>query len=350
MFQVEVRVDPVEQKVGEYLDALLDQDGKWDAWVKLELESNAGIVFRKVIAELSGHSPREVKRLINAALIVGRGTQAMLAEPNPTEELTTTEAVQVHLAEEILNRNHPIYDHILRTEPGQKMFYRWSQFIHDKSNISDGDDWFSVKEKTRDRKDTGEFQSSEPSWQEKIAADRLLKDILKACPFPSPDKLGRLKQTSMTSSGDDDLIKILESDYLDKPFSEMTSEDFKKITDLEFDGRNITDLRPLQRFTNLEDLDLDNTQVFNLSPLSKMEKLESLLLDNTNVNNLSPLSKLTNLNFITIVNTNIRDLAPLEDMDQLTLYLSDTLELRTAGNKLLIVNPNVEFFYENEDY
>lgn len=70
MFQVEVQVEPSEQQISNFLDEQLKDIPYWR---EPHLSEDERKIFRELIYKLAERNPREVKRLINSALIMGAG-------------------------------------------------------------------------------------------------------------------------------------------------------------------------------------------------------------------------------------------------------------------------------------
>lgn len=95
--------------------------------------------------------------------------------------------------------------------------------------------------------------------------------------------------------------------------------------DLDLDGSQISDLRPLASLTMLERLHLSSTQVSDIEPLANLAALQCLDLDDTQVSDLSPLANLTALSWLNLVATPVSDIGPLANLAALEhLYLAGT--------------------------
>ncbi len=70
MFQVEVQVEPSEQQISDFLDEQLKEISYWR---EPQLSKDERGIFRELIFKLAERNPREVKRLINSALMMGAG-------------------------------------------------------------------------------------------------------------------------------------------------------------------------------------------------------------------------------------------------------------------------------------
>lgn len=98
----------------------------------------------------------------------------------------------------------------------------------------------------------------------------------------------------------------------------------KKMKTLELGGNPIADVTPLTKLTALETLTLLSCQARDYSPLAKLKKLSTLYLDYSTIADLTPLSKLTKLKTLGLKRTAITDVTPLAKLTSLrTLYLSE---------------------------
>lgn len=98
----------------------------------------------------------------------------------------------------------------------------------------------------------------------------------------------------------------------------------KKMKTLELGGNPIADITPLTNMTALETLKLFNCQAQDYSPLAKLKKLSALYLEFSTISDLTPLSGLTKLKTLGLKGTAISDVTPLAKLTALrTLYLSE---------------------------
>jgi Leucine-rich repeat (LRR) protein len=97
------------------------------------------------------------------------------------------------------------------------------------------------------------------------------------------------------------------------------------IDQLEFRGKELTDLAPLSGLTALRTLYLSGTQVSDLAPLAGLSALQWLSLNGTQVSDLAPLAGLSALQWLFLDVTQVSDLAPLSGLSALQrLYLNST--------------------------
>ena len=83
-----------------------------------------------------------------------------------------------------------------------------------------------------------------------------------------------------------------------KPTGQLTKADLEKVTRLELENKEITDLTPLASLVNLDILLLGKNQITDLTPLVSLEKLTQLDVNDNQISDLSPLLNLTDLKFL----------------------------------------------------
>lgn len=74
MFQVEVHLEPSEQQISDYLNEQLEGISYWK---EPYLSAGEQELFRGLVLKFAGRNPREVKRLLNSALMTGAGAEMM---------------------------------------------------------------------------------------------------------------------------------------------------------------------------------------------------------------------------------------------------------------------------------
>ena len=82
MFQVEVKVGPSLKQIKEYTDYILDQN----EFLKKNLEEDEYDAVRQVVLSLGERNPREIKRLVNSALMEGMGANLISQEVDDGQE------------------------------------------------------------------------------------------------------------------------------------------------------------------------------------------------------------------------------------------------------------------------
>lgn len=140
----------------------------------------------------------------------------------------------------------------------------------------------------------------------------------------------------------DKLIREAVSLQLHKEPNDLTDEDFAKITKLSIKGKELSDIRLLEKFTNLQQLELiaidypknaipqwisimakfclfnlKNRFSINLSPLENLHNLKMLTINFTTISNNECLSNLVNLQWLDLNGTSVSDLKPFKNLTYL---------------------------------
>jgi Leucine-rich repeat (LRR) protein len=86
-----------------------------------------------------------------------------------------------------------------------------------------------------------------------------------------------------------------------KPTGELTNADLEKVTELDLYGRQLTDLKGLEKLTQLKVLWLQFNQLTEVpKELEKLTQLETLKLYNNKLTSVRGLEKLTQLRFLNL--------------------------------------------------
>jgi len=94
-----------------------------------------------------------------------------------------------------------------------------------------------------------------------------------------------------------------------------------KLTVLDLDDNEISDISALNALTNLTVLDLDGNKISNVSALSAMLSLTELDLHDNHISDITPLKNLVNLTVLDLSENHILDFSPITGfMDNLTEY------------------------------
>ena len=105
-------------------------------------------------------------------------------------------------------------------------------------------------------------------------------------------------------------------DFLKIPQASLT-----KLTKLELDDKEITDLTDLEHATQLTDLDLSYNQISDVTPFAHLTQLIYLDLSDNQISDISPLAQLTQLTELELDRNQISDISPLAQLTQLTELL-----------------------------
>ena len=194
---------------------------------------------------------------------------------------------------------------------------------------------------------------------------------------PSPDfkkdvaklikLLERIKLAEGKPSPDEEIIDLKIRNELNKPAGagKLTTVDFEKVTALELDDQQITNISTLAKLKQLEDLYLGNNKLTDVSALAglkylkglylqkneledvgalaNLEKLEELELEKNKLEDVSVLAKLKNLRWLNLRDNRIENVCALAQLNNLKkLYLSN--------NKLTDVSALASIMQINELY
>ena len=97
-----------------------------------------------------------------------------------------------------------------------------------------------------------------------------------------------------------------------------------KLTELELDDEEITDLTGLEHATGLTDLDLSDNQISDITSLAQLTQLTDLDLSDNQISDISPLAQLTQLIRLDLSENQISDITSLAQLTQLIrLWLWD---------------------------
>ena len=91
------------------------------------------------------------------------------------------------------------------------------------------------------------------------------------------------------------------------------------LTELFFEFKKISDIKPLASLTNLTRLGLSNTQSGDIKPLASLTNLTQLNLWGNQIGDIKPLASLTNLTHLSLIDNAIDDIKPLASLTNLTV-------------------------------
>ena len=343
MFQVEATVAPSDPQIDVFLDSILSKNPAW-----AEFEKSERKIFRTVIRQLSAGSPREVKRLVNSALMAGAGVRMSAFARRPgAEPVKPAQGTQVFLVRKILVPY--ALDSFIGRELGTEFFTAWSKVVRadDKPRsipVSD-DVIMQIKQHHEDQKrpehgsaglsTTEEAEEAlaellepyPPQYRELLInpsfafADLLLllgnESLVALMQLPYPKEAAKIGgiEADTTSAG---LIGEAIARALGIGIGQVTPTDCGRVTELDLSSaKEVTSLESLKGLTNLRRLILNNTQVADLRPLKGLTNLRRLYLNYTQVADLEPLKGLTNLLWLDLDFTQVADLKPLKGLESL---------------------------------
>lgn len=313
MFQVEVPLEPHESQIEIYVDQLVSDE----QWAKLGInnDNKEKEVFLKVIRELGDYSPRETKRLVNSALMQARGAQFIEHEKN---ELSPTQAVQIHLIEEVLRRKYPAQDRWLRLRRYQEFFLKWND----------------PEPLERILSEEGKLNEVEA----KLKKDTWLQELMRIPGFPSKNQLESIQVQEVNQ----DFMSLVEA-QTGMPWEELEKDGFKNVTELDLSGKNVEDWSGVSRFKYLEELNLWDSSFDQFEGLSKLDSLRKVDLDGTIISDVRVLEVLEGLEELHVWETAITDvsrIAKLKNLKVLSLPSKAMIE-----NDLLYNMPYLKELY-----
>ncbi|MDI9432527.1 MAG: P-loop NTPase fold protein [Planctomycetota bacterium] len=368
MFQVEVELAPSQQQVEAFFADQLAGIPYWKNNLKEEAHRD---LFRDVVLELAHRNPREVKRLLNSALMAGAGTEMMLAQDDAAPP-TFAQGLQDYFVRAILQKYYPSLADMTATDVGRQFFVDWSSLVAErqKEGKDTADDGISrhklwrttlthtlgsseaeervfTPEEEPQRKDRiVEQLRHKPQYADylRLTSDQLLAALMQI-PF-SAELAQRTRKLTATAvetvlpvgqvraSGtgrfipmpivpapaalkDRTIIREAMARSLGKSPSDLTDDDDQEVTDLYLSSSQVSDVTLLAALTNLQRLDLDGTQISGVTPLAALTNLQLLDLDGTRVSDVTPLAALTNLQWLDLRDTQVRDVTPLAALTNL---------------------------------
>ena len=130
----------------------------------------------------------------------------------------------------------------------------------------------------------------------------------------------------------------------------ITDVELEKLTDLNLDNSNITNLTGIEAAKNLENLSLNHNSISNLSPLSGLTSLKTLSLKENKITDISPLAGLTSLTLLNLedqqpsIKPNDKSFAsPLKDLTGSVVSINNSADVinstATPGNIQLLSLP-----------
>ena len=178
MFQVDVHLFRMQQAVDEFI---ADQLAAFDLYSS-ELRESQKSVFKQVFARYSGDSPREVKRVINAAMIAARGwTTFYMGEEE--QRLAFNEGLQRHFVR--LRLRELGREKMLSSNEGNAFLSQWSDVLGKSSSSRvlglpiEGADEIHSKDIPTEYQDIWSTFSDFRS----LLGDQLLGDLLSVCTY-----------------------------------------------------------------------------------------------------------------------------------------------------------------------
>jgi hypothetical protein len=97
-------------------------------------------------------------------------------------------------------------------------------------------------------------------------------------------------------------------------------------------GNQIDDISPVANLTNLRKLHLSANQIDDISPLANLTSLTELYLSGNRISDISPLANLKGLTYLYLSSNQIDDISPVVNLTSLT-------ELYLSGNRISDISP-----------
>ena len=122
----------------------------------------------------------------------------------------------------------------------------------------------------------------------------------------------------------------------------ITDVELEKLTDLNLDNSNITDLTGLEAAKNLQNLSLNHNSISNLRPLSGLTSLKTLSLNGNKITDPSPLSGLPSLKTLSLKENAIADITSItgtSSLPSLTRLHIEDQRITVKPNGKLFVSP-----------
>ena len=348
IFQVEIELEPGEKQIADFFDEQLKE---LTYWKEPHLSADQQELFRDLVLKFAGRNPREVKRILNSALMMGAGA-VMIRK----DGIKFDQGLQLYFVRKILGERYK-----MALEAGSKrgidFFVQWSKIVRagrGKGNkfplnvqISDA----VRKEISRIHQESAEISKSEgiensefveaflndakiakldlsfvPKEYLELLASVMVSELLHLL---ANEDLGRLMQIEYPVEAADVVGKTDDAaivhDAVQRWLKEYPSENYNNLTALDLSGTGIADLTLLREFSNLQTLSLYDTPVADIAPLISLTKLQGLNLSDTQVADIGPLASLTNLQWLRLADTKVADIGPLASLTNLqTLDVHDT--------------------------
>lgn len=278
MFQVEVSVAPSEPEVDQFLKAVLKDNEIWKS-----LSDDERSVFFPVFESLAQRSPREVKRLVNSALMAGIGIGMSARLLIEGVAATPAQGIQRVLLRKILHDRYQ-RETMLGSRSGDAFFVEWSKVLQGLGGVpgeasltaeiirqlkdSDNPDATLVSEGNEKPKKS-KMVSGVPDYLASLVDNSLNADFLTLLGDVNVTRLmwvdfsEQIAEAERASAPIQDEIIVDEAiaRQIGKQVNELTIQDREAITDLVLSGTDIVDLAPLQNLSSLQRLFLNGTQV-----------------------------------------------------------------------------------------
>ncbi len=348
MFQTEVTVGPSEEQVVDYLDYHLEHV---DYFQPPYLGKEEKELFRDLINNLADRNPREVKRLINSAVMSGAGVEMLKKAGDDHSDYSFKQGLQIFFIRRILEEDKYDMPRLLGSKRGSDFFGEWSKIVCENIKkdenfpltITVPKDYQQTLLKYRDIKEGTPDEVSEQMRKGRLAEyppdihesyhefikSRDYNDLL---PLLADKRLGPLMQIEFSAkvakitqeaekkTDDDVIIKNAIAEKFGKEPQDITDKDYDNVIVLGISGKKITDITFLKRCKSLRELDLGGTGISDISALAGLTNLTVLYLYNNPISDISALAGLTNLTVLFLNNNPISDIGPLAGLEKLEKF------------------------------
>ena len=158
-----------------------------------------------------------------------------------------------------------------------------------------------------------------------VATITLNAELCNACYINLRDKYSIIKPSSTTlKMYQEDLEKITELDLNGRGLTNLSGlSNFKKLKKLVLSNNKISDLSELTGLTNLEDLNISDNNITSLGKIKGLTKLKRLYANGNSIENISEISNLNNLTSISFTNCKVKkftsDLSNLNSLEEIKI-------------------------------
>ncbi|MHC4743669.1 MAG: KAP family P-loop NTPase fold protein, partial [Planctomycetota bacterium] len=135
MFQVEVKVGPSQKQIEDYTNHIFDRN----EFLRNNMEQAEYEAVKDVVLSLCERNPREIKRLVNSALMEGMGASLISQEVAKETKYSVAQGVQVFLIDAILQKRFPpSFKNFIGSGRDVEFFGEWSSIVrkHFSENLS----------------------------------------------------------------------------------------------------------------------------------------------------------------------------------------------------------------------
>lgn len=361
IFQVEIQVSPSQTQMADFHRKQIEQlDESSGGYWGNTLADEHRLLLEEGISELARGNPRELKRLLNSALLRGRAaTDNTTLKQNTPDALLFAQGVQVFLVHKIVQRRFGIATSLMLTTPVLKWFERWSDLANKNPDFRPSSETPEQAQSLRARGDYNPPTVPTPDAEPKIGTPSqefaaIAKVPLKGEDGKSLDKqllfdeelLWKLLQIpfspevaqsapnielpkvraepnlpqawesvswSNPTGAFPDVIRVRVAKSLGKSIDELTPSDFLAVSHLNFKESDIqdSDMVHLSKLTALVSINLAQTKITDesLRSLETLTSLRSLMLWDTLIsdNGLTAIAKLVGLEKLDLAFTVITD-------------------------------------------